>query len=1294
MAILFLDDEIFQDSEQWGKDKETFNAAVNKWIDSHYKGEDSETVYAMFNPQQVELLQNFFKGFSVEMYKELNGTVELQIQKRNEKVKEKIKRIEEGLDRKIDLSDWVYDGMIDAGKNAGQKCDLCPRPIRYGHFAVSKKTGECLRFGCNCAADFFNMDKSSLTSMKTIQFKTLRDIKIIACVTELNKYEDYYTYMCGYTGKVILEEGQAGLRDLTTFLIKWDKDGKISLDENGDSFVTFGDGTKVKKSLQWVKDHIVSCLNADLDDDFYSPIEKRLIERKVLKEEDKKQMNTAGYVKYAMKFLDLGLPVPLSLCQKLNSIVRKINRNHHPDYLKYVQELLISHNLANSALLKKVFTDFMVNYLASSVGAEMRDPELEYWGVRGLGTFHKTVLNWETAMVKLMYLREFYSLVSQGYVSENEFDRFLVSRGYRDTYYTSEKIKKHVKRCMTLFLTKKEVIKNPDISVVTKEGYSKYTLTGVDDKISLAYRNRDGSPMKEMGENSEEKLVKAKKSFNSGQFTPDTILSDIGLHYYAMQQSYKEIINASLDATMMFLRGLMLTSGSKETIRYLCALIREGEAGSSHASMSWGKYGWRLTSAEKLKEKLALVEIDEAFYKEMYQKYKDMVPAFRKDAKELFDILSVLQENLNKPIIALPAGKKLTASNINSDYEDLVVKQEKTNKDYFKEYCGLLISKRGNKKIQQALYSKNLYSLTVYTLLEPYSDMLKEIQTKFVDNYQNEEEKKLYSYLNLGILKDTLHRYLDTRKLDDFTKFIAYNMYVENPTNFVIRTGDDYDNKRKMDRVLIDARAVEKPLSEKMVMDKIDEYLPKIILDDCMANKDLFKSLYDKYKELFLVLKGSKDFIKFEDYYNLLNEKSSDVEDYLKSKNLVSCVAFESKLNEIYVYSDKYRTKVKFENDVSVGFKNLLDKTKVYAGIADILKEIDNIVTEGAKKHREEMNRIERERRIKGPYLDSLKVHLKEHIAFFEVDVAALKKSHPATYGKSSDVTIRQKAAFHNVKFQNSVEENTRFIEELNILGSDKWSDGVADVIQMYKEIDASEYGKQKVCSESLRAEMYNHKLIYNHFDITYKLLKDLEKMDLVRLSVEEIQKLGEIMKYYYILKSQADYIVEVLNKYNALTFDYNSEFAKIPEPTYKNIQDIVDSLIDKADSTGFTGLEKANQVRGHADFAKLPNYLQNIVSSVCRYKRCTDKQLVHVNTAFAQLGLGTPDEVKSATVETENVIDEKAYTELAKQIIAHPDVKNAPDLSVKIATTVAKTGRCSEKQAKHLEKAKKVLGL
>ena len=183
MAILFLEDDILEDSSKWGQNKETFVAAINKHIETHYTGEDSESVYAMFNPDQVLLLQNFFKGFSVEMYKELNGTVELQIQKKSMKVREKINKISEFMGP-INLDDWVYDGMVDGGKNNSQKCDLCPRPVRYAHFAVNKKTSECLRFGCNCAADFFNMDKGSLASMRTIQAQTLKDIKIILSYME------------------------------------------------------------------------------------------------------------------------------------------------------------------------------------------------------------------------------------------------------------------------------------------------------------------------------------------------------------------------------------------------------------------------------------------------------------------------------------------------------------------------------------------------------------------------------------------------------------------------------------------------------------------------------------------------------------------------------------------------------------------------------------------------------------------------------------------------------------------------------------------------------------------------------------------------------------------------------------------------------------------------------------------------------------------------------------------------------------------------------------------------------
>ena len=1153
MAILFIEDEIFQNKDRWGESKEKFVASINKHIETHYTGEDSEQVYALFNPNQVKLLQNYFKGFSVEMYKELNGTVELQIQKKNAKVKEKINKISEYMGP-INLEDWVYDGMVDGGKNNSQKCDLCPRPVRYAHFAVNKKTSECLRFGCNCAADFFNMDKGSLASMRTIQAQTLKDIKKIACVVELGLFDDYYKYLGGHTGKVILEEGPVGLRDLMTFLVKWNKDGTLAMDKDN-CIIQFGDGSKDLRPLIWVKEHIVSCLNADLNSDIYKPLENRFIERKVLKQEDKTQLNTAGYVKYAMKFVELGLPIPESLMKKINQIISKTTKQHHPDYIKYAQELLISHNLAKSSLLQKVFTDFIINYLASSIGAEARDPELEYWGVRGAGTFHKTVLQWETAMTKLLSLKEFYSLISKGLLTEEEFNRFLFAREYRNFSFKVEDIKKHVDRCMTLFMTKKEVIKNPDISVVTDEGYSKYTLKGVDDRISLCMRkSSDNSPIIE-----DNKFVRVGKSFNSGTFTPDTIPADIGLHYYAMQQSYKEIVSASINPVLYFLYCLSFASDTEEVVRYLCALKKDNREGSYHISNDWTSYYTKVTDIKSFKSRLSSAEVDEDLYKEIYSKYKDVIPNFQKDAKILYSLLYQMRDDLNKPILKLD-NKKLTPTNVNSDYEDLVLnpKKEKTNKDYFIDYCNLLVAKRGNKRIQQVLYKKNLYALTVYKQLEPYFDMLIDIQNRYIELYQSAEEKKLYSYLNLDTLKETLSRYLNTSDMKSFIKFIAFNIYAP---LFIEDYRNDYNVSTQIRRVLTDIKALDTPIQEKMVMEKIDEFLPNIVLEDCLNNKEVFEKLYESYKNLFIALKNCKGNIKFVDFYNLLGETSSEVEAYLKGKDLVHCNSFCNKITKMFLDTNNYDsyvgTSIPFDEKVVDGMQTLLKKSKVYKGVKENIDIIENIVKEGIKKQREENNRIEREKRIKGPYLLELKEKLNEHITFFRVDVNAYRRR--GQYSKLSDTAIRQKVAFKEVKFQNSVEENARFIEELELLGSDKWSVGVADVINTYKGLQSSEYGKQKVCAEALRAEMYNHKLIYNHYIVTYKALKDLEKMDLLQLDVVEIQQLGEIMKYYYILKSQFDYIIEILRKYNGLTFDLDAEISKIPEPDIKNIQDIVD---------------------------------------------------------------------------------------------------------------------------------------
>lgn len=430
MSLLYVEDGngILDDSANLKEERDKFNEELNDYIENHYKSDESEAMYSLFNDNQVELLHNYFKGFSVELYKELNGTVELQIQKKSQKVKDKINKIAEYMGD-INLEDWVYDGMVDSGKNAGLKCDLCPRPVRYAHFAVNRKTSECLRFGCNCAADFFNMDKGTLSSMRTIQAQTLKDIKIIAYVLEKQCHEKYYTYLTGHMGKVYLESGEQGLRDLMTFMVQWKKDGTIEGDPSKDEYlVIFGDNQKVKKSLHWIKSNIVSCLNADLSDNIYDTLEDRNLEKKSTKDLDKNQENTAGYIKYALKFLEVGLPIPLSLCKKVNSIVSRASRQHRPDYMKYAQELLISHNLAKSSLLRTAFTDFIVNYLASTIGAEKRDDELRMWNIRGQGTFYNTVLLWEALVQKLMAIKEVKTLVNKGYISEEELKKVTSSR--------------------------------------------------------------------------------------------------------------------------------------------------------------------------------------------------------------------------------------------------------------------------------------------------------------------------------------------------------------------------------------------------------------------------------------------------------------------------------------------------------------------------------------------------------------------------------------------------------------------------------------------------------------------------------------------------------------------------------------------------------------------------------------------------------------------------------------------------------------------------------------------------
>ena len=1262
MSKLYVDTNLIEDEEKRKQEKESFEAEINDIIENKYKSDDSEVVYALFNPQQVALLQEYYKGFSVEFYKELNGTVELQIQEKNQKVREKINKISEYMGP-IDLKDWVYDGMVDSGKNNGVKCDLCPRPIRYAHFAVNKKTKECLRFGCSCAADFFNLDKSSLASMKTIQSKTLRDIKIIASIMESKKFREYYDYMCGHIGEVVLKDGRQGLLDLMTFMVKWKKDdnGEYVLVGNAEKDeypVLFGDNSKGVKTLEWIKENIVSCLNADLGGSGYDSIINRKVIRISVKDADKTQLNTVGYIKYALKFLDVGLPIPLTLAKKLNSIIQKITHQHHPDYIKYAQELLIEHNFENSTLLTKAFTDFIINYLASSLKVEPRDEELKYWGVRGPKTFYYTVLTWETVMVKLLSLKDLKSLVSKGLVSEEELPRY-----YGDLIGSSVKFEtmmNYIDKCLGMFVNKKPVTKTMSN---LSDGFSKYGIKGSDVKIGLE---------------------KTDNLTYDPAFTVSQIPLNVGLFFKIMQSGYRKLIQDSILNVYLFLKKSKYLDNDEDTLRYLC-LLEKGQFGLTHKGFNREDYYSRITDAKSFKTYLDSFDIDENVYNELLKKYKNQMAQLRSDLQKLYtDIFEIHKFLVNDT--SLSSKKKISTE---EDYEDIVIKKEKNYKDYFIDYCNLLISKRGNKKIQNMIHAKNLNSLLVFKQLNGYSDMFLDIQNIFESKIKEKEERALFNKFFLDNLKYEIKILNDVKDIDDFIKLmmVLYDRSTYSPSYLCTPESrnlhyDIHYNRDKFD-IVNSSEALTKAVKS-------------LTLEICKSNDyiDIFNGMYNGIKELYANL---NDGINFKEYFNLLNVDSKNMKKDIK--NIVTVDEYGRVLKEAgcnpYFNGNLIQIKQLFKN-LSI-YKSLSNYSDI-TFIEDINKKVNELETLELEKTRGKIDDI-----------NKLKDFLSEHLNFYAINVDALRNTKPI-YKNKSDVYIRQKEAFSKVHFEKAHEINPRFIRELE--GVPNLSDGTSEMIEKGKNAIDTDYGTNKLVAEALRVELYNKKLIYNHFDITNKLLQNLNNVDLTLFDLEDLKTINSIIGNYYLLKSDIHKIKDILIKYNVLNFDFNSEELNLPEPNQRSVREVIDLNSDNADSTGFTGVQKAELVKNSADFGTLPQFIQNIINTVVRYKRCTPKQLQYVNQGYETLinksnESSQVDNKINPNVSTNSVAnnnsdvsndnlseDEKEMIELAKQILGHSDFKTLQSWHRNIINTVVKRNSCSAKQKAFVLKAKDELGI
>lgn len=1248
MQITKSDEEIQREQET----KEEFDRVVMDAIENRYKGDESEEVYALFNPVQRQLLDSYFRGFSVELYKDLNGTVELQIEQRNQKIKEKIKKLTEEMGiKKFNLEDWVYDGMTDAGKNNGHKCDLCPRPVRYAHFAANKKTHEVLRFGCNCAADFFNIDKTSLASMRTIQSKTLRDIKIIAIIMEKKWQKEYYKYMAGHTGEVLLKDGVEGLRDLTTFLVKWNGDTLVENKETGLYPIKFGDGTKTEKPLEWIKENIISCLNGDLDPNLYNKIEDRKVVKIPVKEEDKSQMNTAGYVKYALKFVEVGLPIPKSLCDRLNRIISKATRQHHPDYLKYTQDLLISYNLAKSSLLKTAFTEFITSYLSEKMKVSERDPELKYWNINGQVSFYKAVLTWETMVTKLMAIKDIKTLVNKGLISEEELDKIMS----KDAYGYNRVIN-YINDCMTMFMSSKPVIKRPENM---DEGYSKYMLEGVDKRIGI---DIDGTS----------KIEKGRYNLDA-KFNADIIPFNVSRYFRVIQGGYRNIIKESLVNIQKLLKCVAYLETEEEIAQFLCSLITTSK-GIEHTIMTCQHYNLMNLDKDKVM-RLATQEYPprEEFYKAILKKYKGNFKKFKKDCGELYNILGELVSNLKD------YKEANNRADLFVDYDDLVVNQEKTNREYFEDYCDLLIAKRANKKMQPYMKQKNLYDLVAFKIMAPYADMLKDIMETYSNAKQEAEEDKLYDYLNLGALKNDLKRLLDTPDLDTFTLGVLSIIFKEKRL---------FERGSAASLAYVNFCNMDSPLHTDSVVSELKKAIPEEIYNKCISEySDSFEDLYNGLKELFIGLKNDK--ITFEKHYGLLLQNDPNVlKELKKGASFIGVEKYRTAVNERYTTGFPFDIKYHHSNlDTgdflkSVFWYNLLS---AYAGGIDILL-IPMIEDYKAKEEERKQDEL-----IKGPVLERVKRYLDEHIKYHEVNVAAERRT--GRYSGYSDNGIRRAVAFNEVKYQDSAKELERFLEVLmSCVDRNDWNNGVEEIVADCNVVGSLDGRKLKKYRNALRAECYNHNLIYNHFELTYRVLKDLREMDKMQLTKLEIVELSDILGRYYLLKHDVKNIWKILMKYGATAIDLVTEHNNLPKPNQLNIEDVLVEDEGGRDKSGLTGVQKVEKLKEHPDFNTLDSLEQGICETVSQKKTCTKNQLYYINRACVKLGIIKQTDIIVGDTNTDSNNETK---ELANKIINHPNFSSLPSINQGVCKTLSQSDKpASKAQLYRLNEAKKLLGI
>lgn len=164
---------------------------------------DNNNIYSYLKDTEVDLINHYYKAYTVELFKRLRGSLRLQVSDAKAK---KLVELKGG-------GNWDFAGMVDMGKVGKAHCEL-GHALRYCYYAKNTENGNILKFGVTCVGDFFDLDSSSIKSLNKVKDTMLKELKEIIAIRQLKLTDEHIKYDLGVYGRLLKRIGLDGVTKL------------------------------------------------------------------------------------------------------------------------------------------------------------------------------------------------------------------------------------------------------------------------------------------------------------------------------------------------------------------------------------------------------------------------------------------------------------------------------------------------------------------------------------------------------------------------------------------------------------------------------------------------------------------------------------------------------------------------------------------------------------------------------------------------------------------------------------------------------------------------------------------------------------------------------------------------------------------------------------------------------------------------------------------------------------------------------------------------------------------------